>query len=203
MKLKRLFAFLLIVSSLVSCLMIPTFATEPDLSVVGASIRITGDQGLRFIGKVANNGAVNLTTGNDANFGIILIPKSMLADDTVEITKNTENVKIVPAKNLMPDTSVAAAGLAYNSSYYYFTAVLTDMPEEFYGTEIVARAYVNNGGVFTYSAQITRSVASVAAGIAASENAPAEQKAFANNILDVYEERGIDILMQWSTVWNP
>ena len=41
-------------------------------------MRITGQQGLRFIGKVANNGAVALTTGEEANFGIVLIPKSVL-----------------------------------------------------------------------------------------------------------------------------
>ena len=203
MKLKRIFAFLLVISCLASCLIFSTSAADPDFAVLGASMRITGVQGLRFIGKIANNGAVNLTTGESANFGIILIPKSVLADNSVEIGVNTESVKIVPAKNLLIENTVTSAGLAYNSGYYYFSAVLTGIPEEFYGTEIVARAYINNGGNYIYSGQITRSVQYVAAGIAENENAPDDQKEFAENILAIYEEKGIDMLLPFTAFWDP
>ncbi len=200
MKSKRIAVFLLVVSVLVSCLIFPTSATEPEFSVVGASMRITGTQGLRFIGKITIDGS--LTTGENANFGILLIPKSMLADETTAITKDTANVKVVAAQNLLIETTVRAAGLTYDSGCYYFSAVLTGIPEEFYGGEIVARAYVKNGNTYTYSAQTTRSVASVAQGISQAANAPADQKAYANSVLAIYQDRGIDILVNWSTIWN-
>ncbi len=203
MKLKRIFAFLLVVSCLASCLIFSTAALEPDLSVVGASMRITGQQGLRFIGKVANNGAVNLTTGESANFGIVLIPKSTLPDLATEIDVHTESARIVPAKNLLIENTVIAAGLSYESGYLYFSAVLIGIPEEFYGADIVARAYINNGGNYIYSGQITRSVQFVAAGIAENANAPADQKEYAENVLAIYEEKGIDMLLPLTALWDP
>ncbi len=202
MKPKRIFALLLAVSLLVSCLIFSTYATDLEFSVVGASMRITGTQGLRFIGKIANNGAVTLTTGENANFGIILIPKSMLESEATAITKDTPNAKIVPAQNLLIESTVTAAGLIYTPGSYYFSAVLTGIPEEFYGAEIVARAYVKNGNTYTYSAQTTRSVASVAQGIAANANAPAAQKTYANSVLAIYQDRGIDLLLKFPSNWN-
>ena len=202
MKMKKVFVFLLAISFLMSCFLIPANATDPDISIVGASIRITGNQGLRFVGKIAKTGVANLTLGESANFGIILFPKSLLDDEEAVITTSTTSVKVVPAVNLLLPSTVSASGIEYSADYYYFSAVLTNIPEEFYGADIVARAYVNNGGSYIYSVQTDRSVQTVAAGIAANPGAPAEQIAFANSVLDIYEERGVDILLQWSSVWN-
>ena len=40
---------------------------------------------------------------------------------------------------------------------------MTDIPAEFYGTRIIARAYLENNGVYYYSETIERSIAQVAA----------------------------------------
>ena len=52
---------------------------------------------------------------------------------------------------------------AYEEGYEYFNAVLTDIPAEHYGTEIVARSYVYLDGVYYYSDEVERSIAQVAA----------------------------------------
>ena len=120
----------LIIAMLIGALAIFSGAVAGNgIEVEGAQIRTEGVQGLRFVAKV-DRAKFELTTGENANFGILLIPKSMIGADE-EITVDTNTVKDVKAKNLMSQTE----------DYYEFTAVLLDIPAEFYGTEI-GRAHV-------------------------------------------------------------
>lgn len=183
---------------------IPTSADEPNLSVLGASIRTEGVQGMRFVGKVRKD-AFSLTTGDDANFGILLIPQSSVNAGTL-LMQTTENVKIVPAKKLLSQASVEGVTLIYDPAYYYFSAVLTGIPEEFYGTDILARAYVKNGENYTYSSgQIARSVRFIADEIIKDNSVPEEQKSYATAALAAYERIGSDILIDGNDFlqWNP
>ncbi len=178
MKLKKLFALVLIFAMLLSsaALVIPAAAESYDAEVLGASIRTVGNQGLRFIGKIRKTAAVQ--PGENANFGFLLIPATMVESTTEwdeenkvnivtpdSITSETPVVKKVPAVNLMLETAVQAAVTDYAGDYdefYYFTAVITNIPVTFYGTQILARIYVTENETDSYSDQISRSVQYVA-----------------------------------------
>ena len=169
------------------------FASEGDptnLTMEGASIRTEGEQGLRFVGKVIR-ADYELTKGTNANFGILLIPQSMIGK-AEKITVETENVSIVPAKNILTTTE----------EYYEFSAVLTGIPAEAYGTEIVARAYVKVGDDYVYSKQISRSVKSVADEILKTADAPQVDVNAANEVLAKYNAVGEDILVDFENIWN-
>ena len=114
----------------------------------GAQIRISGEQGIRFVAYL-EKGLYDLTYGQNANFGILIARKDRLSAGA-EITM--ENATAVPATNLLEDTD----------SYCRFSAVITDQPAEFYGVELIARAYVVVDGTVHYSAQISRSIKEVA-----------------------------------------
>lgn len=192
----RLFSFFIALILILTALAVPA-AAEPGvqgIEILGASIRTEGEQGLRFVGRILKTGDISLTTGDEANFGILLIPESQLPANTV-ITKDTETVQIVPAKYLLDQTSVEAIGLNYDGDYYYFSAVLTGIPAEFYGTNLLARAYVDNGGTWSYSAQVKRSVQYVAQMIS---DLGGEVPAYITKALEDYENFGSDILVDAS-----
>ena len=200
---KKICSFLLILSMLLSLSLftIPASADTPTLSVLGASIRTEGVQGLRFVGKVKKS-AFSLTIGENANFGILLIPQSSVSAGT-QITNTTSSVQIVPAKKLLSQASVESLSLTYDPAYYYFSAVLTGIPEESYGTEIIARAYVKNGGNYTYSSgQTLRSVLFIASEIIKDVGIPEEQKDYATSVLSAYERIGSDILIDGDNIFH-
>lgn len=193
MKMKKVFCILLTLATLLAMVVLPVHADGPDtLQVLGASIRIDGTemQGLRFVGRVSEH--ESLTFGDDANFGFLIIPSSAVT--STDITASTDDVKTVPAKRIMGQAAVEDIGLPYEPGYIYFSAVLLGIPQEFYGSEIIARAYAPN----KTSSIVTRSVASVADGISKDATAPANQKTVANNLLAVYNEVGIDMLLNAS-----
>ena len=181
MKLKKILALVLTLAMLFTsaALILPAAAEEQEnyeAEVLGASIRTTGNQGLRFIGKIRKDADIH--PGDGANFGFLLIPASMVGSTTVwdeenkanivtpdGITSGTGLVKTVPAEKLMSERAVAAVVTDYANDYdeyYYFTAVITNVPATFYGVEILARIYVTANEVTTYSDQLSRSVQYVA-----------------------------------------
>ena len=193
MKVKKILSFLLSVVLLASCCigsLNSVFASEASsfLSVEGAAIRTTGVQGLKFVGRLYKDTGFELA--ENAEFGMIIIPQTMVGKNEL-ITVDTESVRIVPAQNLMGETA----------EYYEFNAVLTDIPAEFYGTEILARAYLCNNGTYYYSAQASRSVKTVADLILADGEATDTDLAVANEVIRQYNLVGNDILVHADSIW--
>lgn len=182
---------LLIIAMLIGVLAVFSGAVGGSgIEVEGAQIRTEGVQGLRFVARV-ERAKFDLVTGADANFGILLIPQSMIGKGE-NITVDTHTVKDVKAKNLMTQTE----------EYYEFTAVLLNIPAEFYGTELVARAYVREGDAYTYSDQLTRSVKYVAEEILNDKDATETDIAAANAVMRSYGEVGNDIVVNVDDIWN-
>ena len=164
--------------------------TDNGLHMEGASIRITGVQGLRFVGNLEKD-RYDLTHGQNANYGIIMIPKSLVGEGD-EITVETPDIRMVPAVNLMESTDTA----------YRFNAVLTQIPTNYYGTELIARAYVFANGTYYYSEQISRSVKMVADLIMESDTATEAEREVATEILSAFDEVGNDILVNAEDIFG-
>ena len=166
------------------------FASEFSeiVTMEGAAIRTTGVQGLKFVGKLHKN--TNIQIAENAEFGILLIPQSVVGKNE-QITVETTEVKIVPAYNRMSETE----------DYIEFNAVLTDIPAEFYGTDILARAYLNNNGTYYYSNQISRSVKSVADLILGAYKPNSTDISVANTVIALYNQVGNDILVNANDIW--
>lgn len=190
----KIFSLFIALVMIFAALAIPA-AADPAAQtpeILGASIRTEGEQGLRFVGRIPKAGDISLTAGgNDVNFGILLIPESELAANE-EITVNTATIVNVPAKILMSQAAVEAVGVDYDADYYYFSAVQLGIPAEFYGTNLVARAYVNDHGTYYYSVQAKRSVQYVAQTI---NDLGGEVPAYITKVLEDYEAVGSDILV--------
>lgn len=190
---KRIISRILSVVLIVTMALVPISVlaeTDNGLHMEGASIRITGEQGLRFVGNVSKD-RYDLTHGQDANYGIIMIPKSLVGEGEA-ITVNTPDIRIVPAKNLMEVTD----------SSYRFNAVLTHIPSNYYGTELVARAYVFSNGAYVYSEQISRSVKMVADLIMESDTATEDERSVATEIINVFRQVGSDILVHAENIFG-
>ena len=107
---KKILSILLVLTMLLGALILPVSATEAQVpEVLGASIRTTGNQGLRFVGRIKKEGSITLTTGTEANFGFLIIPES--STNGSAITKDTPYVKNVPAVSLLDAAAVEAVGL--------------------------------------------------------------------------------------------
>ncbi|MBE6529190.1 MAG: SGNH/GDSL hydrolase family protein [Ruminococcaceae bacterium] len=190
---KRVFSVLLILAMLLGTLIIPVSALDPQVpEVLGASIRTEGNQGLRFVGRIKKTGSITLTHGSEANFGFLIIPES--STDGSAITKDTDHVSQIPAALEMGQGSVEAAGLTYDPNYYYFCVVQINIPANFYGTNFVARAYINNGGSYIYSdsgeTRAKRSIQYVAQTIAGMGG---DIPAFITTVLTKCAEEGYDV----------
>ena len=136
----------------------------------GASIRIgdkpeTGDQAIRFqtyIKKTYFDTLVNPETG------VYVIPKDLLK--TAELTNETPMAKKIPSQVYVGETD----------THYVYNTVLYDIPENSYGRDIIARAYVKSGSNYVWAENPqTRSLAYVAsaelnAGVDANGNAHTE-----------------------------
>lgn len=195
---KKMFVTLLVFVLLLAALIVPAWAEEEEVQipeVLGASIRIEGEQGLRFVGRIKKSGNITLTYGEEANFGFFIIPES--ATDGSTITKGTPNVKEVSAKLIMGKNAVEAVGLTYDDSYVYFSVVQKEIPVNFYGVPFLVKAYLNNGGDYIYSEnpeKEKRSVQFVAQAIADdAENKGIEAPEFITNLLPIAAVEGTDI----------
>ncbi len=137
---------------------IPASAADAEMEIVGAAIRTEGTQALRFVGRIKKS-SYSLTYGNNANFGIILIPKYMVNSGT-NITKSTTGVLTIAATKAIEYNHpwLSTVKITGVSGYIYFVATVTGISEANYKTDFLARVYVNT----TYSTQATRSVYEVA-----------------------------------------
>ena len=133
-----------------------TFTIIEAPTILGGSVRLSAPAGLRFQSKVPQ-----AMVEMDGTFGTLVIPRAVLGDAELTVeTALAENIEQTVWATENVQTSNPAA---YEEGYQYFNAVLTKIPEEYYGTEIVARSYVYLDGVYYYSEEVERSLAQVAA----------------------------------------
>lgn len=125
-------------------------------TVLGGSVRLSAPAGLRFQSKVPQ-----AMVEMGATFGTLVIPRAVLGD--AELTINTALVENIEQTVWATEIVQENNPTAYEEGYEYFNAVLTDIPADYYGTEIVARSYMYLDGVYYYSAEVERSIAQVAA----------------------------------------
>ena len=133
-----------------------TFTIIEAPTILGGSVRLSTPAGLRFQSKVSD-GMVEM----GATFGTLIIPRAVLGEE--ELTIETAMVENIEQTQWATDIVKENNPAAYEEGYEYFNAVLTDIPAEHYGTEIVARSYVYLDGVYYYSEEVERSIAQVAA----------------------------------------
>jgi hypothetical protein len=133
-----------------------TFTIIEAPTILGGSVRLSTPAGLRFQSKVSD-GMVEM----GATFGTLIIPRAVLGEN--ELTIETAMVENIEQTLWATDTVKESNPAAYEEGYAYFNAVLTDIPAEHYGTEIVARSYAYIDGVYYYSEEVERSIAQVAA----------------------------------------
>lgn len=133
-----------------------TFTIIEAPTILGGSVRLSTPAGLRFQSKVSD-GMVEMGT----TFGTLIIPRAVLGEE--ELTIETAMVENIEQTQWATDIVKENNPAAYEEGYEYFNAVLTDIPAEHYGTEIVARSYVCLNGVYYYSDEVERSIAQVAA----------------------------------------
>ena len=133
-----------------------TFTIIEAPTILGGSVRLSTPAGLRFQSKVSD-GMVEM----GATFGTLIIPRAVLGGE--ELTIETAMVENIVQTQWATEIVKENNPSAYEEGYEYFNAVLTDIPAEHYGTEIVARSYVYLDGVYYYSDEVERSIAQVAA----------------------------------------
>ena len=133
-----------------------TFTIIEAPTILGGSVRLSTPAGLRFQSKVPQE-MVEL----GGSFGTLIIPRAVLGEE--ELTVETTKVRHIKQTKWATDAVKEIQPSAYEEGYEYFNAVLTDIPAEYYGTEIVARSYVYLNGVYYYSDEVERSIAQVAA----------------------------------------
>lgn len=124
-------------------------------TLLGASVRVGDPSGLRFQSKVAGG-----MKEAGASFGTLVIPRAELGDN--ELTVDTPKVKDIPQTKWATDAVKESMPALYQDGYEYFHAVLTDIPERFYGASIVARSYVIYNDTYYYADEMERSIAQVA-----------------------------------------
>lgn len=171
-----------------------TFHEPSDFAFVGAQIRTTGEQGLRFIFSMPKSDYNAIThpgspTDTGLGFGAVVFPKEYLGDETLvkDFTATaggkTKKALTVPAVNLFSQTD----------THVQYTLCLTDVPEDSYTMEYVAvpyKTYIENGEEVTVYGNMTSNVNvySVAELCYESTEASAAEKEYIyNNILTVVD----------------
>ncbi len=203
--LKRILCLAIVLATMMSMVLlpIPASADGPEsttnMQIIGASIRTSGTQGLRFIGRIKKD-AYSLTYGDSANFGIMLIPKYMLSNGTTTITPSTSGKLTIAAKKAIEynHPELRTIGIKGEPGYIYFVATVTGIAIENYQTDFYACVYFNS----KYSATETRSVYGVANTIANSsdDNIPAAQKTACATIASTGASFGKDIVVDVGNV---
>ena len=146
-------------------------------TVLGGSVRLSNPSGLRFQSIIPaglkDSGAV---------FGTLIIPKAVLGNN--ELTHETPMVEDVQQTQWATDDVKASHPSDYKEGYEYFNAVMTGIPEDHYGTELVARSYIYIYGQYYYAEELDRSIAQVAAF--------ALEDGYKNEILYSYVDKAIE-----------
>ncbi len=154
--LKKLFLFLIIAFGvLIGYNMFKIKAgqlqTSSELSVLGAQIRTEGNAGIKFVGHISDE----YDRANISAYGIICAYGETEASDDFKIG-GTVNEK-----------SVLDIRVTETDENGNFNVVIYDIPENQYGTDISARAYVIDNDKEVYADTVTiRSIATVARGLA-------------------------------------
>ena len=156
--------------------------------VDGASVRQDEYAGIRFTTVVAAS-----YDGEDKTFGTIVAPKNIL--DAANITAGTfthataEDASVV-IKDIPVSVWDTSKGTADKKVY---NAVLWNIPASDYATGIVARSYVLEDGVYTYTENtVTRSCAQVAAYALADGVADSAQGTLVKYVDSVAESVALD-----------
>lgn len=180
-------SLLLVMATLFGFAGIVSAASNDQFYVEGAQIRTSTPQGIRFVAHLDKD-LYELTYGQEANFGMLIARKDQLSDGE-EITM--ANATAVPAVNLLENTNTRCS----------FTVVITGQPAEYYGVDLVARAYVIDGETVHYSNQISRSIKQVAEMIL-DQNKDPDDVAVAQEVLARYQEVGADIPVNADSLFN-
>ena len=150
----------------------------PVVEALGASLRYVNDDanfnGIRFGVKFSQN-FVTGAGDETANFGVILMAKSNYVDHegewTLEELKASEKARIATGRYCIEDPAAQT---------YTVNAVLYNIPEANYESEIIAIPYIGD----TLYTAATRSMYQVALACVNDENAPQEAKDYCQTILD-------------------
>ncbi len=145
--------------------------------VLGGSVRLSNPSGLRFQSIVPSG-----LKDSGAVFGTLIIPKAVLGDN--ELTHATPMVEDIQQTQWATETVKATYPQDYKEGYEYFNAVMTGIPEDHFGTELVARSYVYANGQYYYAEEIDRSIAQVAAF--------ALEDGYSNEILYDYVDKAVE-----------
>lgn len=169
---------------------IPFVALDKAFTFVGAQIRTSGVQGLRYIFEMdydlysclSESERPDSADDKGVGFGTVLLPKSYLGDAT--LTKETPNAAIVPAVRLYTEPT---------DQVVTFTACLIETPVEYYTEEYVAVpyiTYIENGVEKTIYGEQTENVSifNIAELAYKDENTSKEMKGYYfENILNLAE----------------
>lgn len=136
--------------------------TPAPILMHGASVRMAEESGLRFLSSVSAD------YKDCEEIGTLIIPKSVLGDNELNHNSVADGVVNLDyediAKTKWSNNAVELLkNFDYDESRFYFNAVMLNIPESFYGTELVARAYVKVGDEYIYADEMERSIAQVSA----------------------------------------
>ena len=128
----------------------------------GASVRTIEPAGLRFISSIPKS------IKDNGTFGTLIIPKEILGEETLNHNADTADSVMLDYLDIQQTkwSTEAVRGIPnfnFDENREYFNAVMTEIPEAYYGTELVASAYALVDGVYYYSSPVTRSIGWVAA----------------------------------------
>lgn len=99
-----------------------------DITMLGASVRVSDPYGIRFGIKIKKDTAFK--NADIVEYGTLIIGSGTLGDKTLEL--KTESVLRIPAVNILNE----------DSSQLTYTGVLIDIPESFFSTDVTARGYI-------------------------------------------------------------
>lgn len=146
--------------------------TEIALETYGASVRTAAPAGLRFISSIPK------TVKESGTFGTLIIPKEILGENALNHNSDTVdavqlNYEEIPQTKWSTEAVKELSNFAFDENREYFNAVMTEIPENHYATELVACAYALIDGVYYYSEPVARSIGWTAAS-ALADNATGE-----------------------------
>ena len=154
-------AFVLCVVASVFSLNTASAATEEDVMLYpGGSIRYEAPAGIRFTAFVSDSLFDDVATHDlkdGVTVGMYVVPAMYTDDGVTEITSSTKGVKAVSSDD---------AGFLWRKTsgipgFQQFDVAIVNIPDTAYGEDILARAFVNDGGE-VLSDTVIRSIAGVA-----------------------------------------
>lgn len=123
-----------------------TVVTDSNLTIEGASIRTSGNQGMRFTGNIGSY------SGSVSKYGICLVPGDAVVDENFVIGGTVDGNSVINAE---------VNELDFEDKFH---VVLWNIPEEAYTMDVSARAYVRltDDSIVYGTAKAVRCLAEVA-----------------------------------------